>query len=89
MPNTKRSWTTWMFLTAALLVPALLSGGAPARQPTDAPALRSTLEIETSDAAIDESAATPGVCPVFCSTDAFCNTGCSDSLCRNHRCVQF
>jgi hypothetical protein len=93
MPDTKRSWATWMFLSAALLVPALLPGGAPAGPPADEAALRSTLEVEAGDAgdaAIDESAATPGVCPVFCSTDAFCNTGCSvDSLCRNHRCVQF
>ena len=79
-----------MFLTAALLVPALLSGSAPAGQPADEPALRSTLEVEASPDALDESAATPGVCPVFCSTDAFCNVGCSiDSLCRNHRCVAF
>jgi hypothetical protein len=79
-----------MFVTATLLVPALLSAGAPAAQPTDEPALRSTIEVEAAGAVIDESAATPGVCPVFCSTDEFCNAGCpTDSLCRNHRCVQF
>jgi hypothetical protein len=72
-----------LFAAAALLVPALLST-------RDSSALRSTADQEASPAAVDELAPPPGVCPVFCSSDAFCNAGCpTDSLCRNHRCVQF
>lgn len=70
-----------ILVAAALLVPALLS---------ERSELRSTGEQESSPAEVDELAPAPGVCPVFCSSDAFCNAGCPiDSLCRNHRCVQF
>lgn len=81
--------TSWLLVTAVLLALALMSASAPTAvvQPQ-----RSTIDVIVApdDGALDESAATPGVCPVFCSTDEFCNRGCpTDSLCRNHRCLQF
>lgn len=80
-----------MFVTAALLVPAMMSTGAPGPAPAAEPALRSMMVPEAAaDDPVDELAPSPGACPVFCSSDAYCNAHCAtDSLCSNHRCVQF
>jgi hypothetical protein len=66
---------------------ALVSAGSPVAD--SAP--RSAIDVIVQpDDALDETAATPGVCPVFCATDEFCNRGCATpSLCSNHRCLQF
>jgi len=80
-----------IWLLAAAAVVAVSLALVPAGSPPADRAPRSTIEVIVQPgAALDETAATPGVCPVFCSTDEFCNRGCATpSLCSNHRCLQF